>query len=130
MCLDIKWYAFKKKAKKDIECFKFLEMDSQLNNMYRTPHMNFLVRIGDMYTSVLKRKYYSWASHKHVIEQGIHSVATLNELKQCMQHHSWIVKVKCMIPKGAYYYKGTWGDDHNRVNSYASTELIILEIVK
>lgn len=48
MCLDIKRFAIKHTARKDIVVYKWLLKDTQLKNFYRTPYMKFLVRMGDL----------------------------------------------------------------------------------
>ena len=82
---------------------------------YHTAYRKFKVEIGNTYTSELIREEYE-------VSIGLHSFA---KLKDCKNDGSGVY-VRCIIPKGAKYYRGTFFGN----SSYASDTLIYKEIVK
>jgi len=118
MCLHLKTrFAIRHKAKKDIIVYKELTekeviINSNVKKVYITPYMNFEVKIGETYTSQLVKD-------REFVFLGIHSVKNSNDLSE------FLVKVKCIIPKGAYYYKGLNCD----CRSYASDQLTYVELI-
>lgn len=117
MCLDLKFFAFRRKAKEDIKVFKVLYYRE---GKYFTPFQHYQVEIGKEYTSKLDRKFFS-------VEDGLHSFEDymdawfVAQVRQAVTTRSEYIVVGCTIPKGAYYYKGFYGHDV----SYASDRLII-----
>ena len=82
---------------------------------YETPYRDFEVEIGETYTSKLIKKSYS-------VDVGLHSFEKLNDT--IIGGYGEVI-VKCIIPKGSRYYKGTF--DGNI--SYASDTLTYLKII-
>lgn len=81
-----------------------------------TPYRYAEIEIGHTYTSnLLKNKY-------NDITVGLHSFESLKNAKADGSG----VYAKCIIPKGAIYYKGKFGE----YNSYASNTLKYIEIIK
>ena len=119
MCLVLKsTFTWAKKAKKDIIVYKVIKED---NGMYKTPCQNFVVKIGETYTSKLNK-------HSSVVEEGLHSFENFSDANfeaMCCIWHKHIV-VKCIIPKGSKYYKGLFGS----YDSYVSNKLTYIEIIK
>lgn len=135
MCLDIKKYSFKRKARKNIIVYKqissYVDDEGKLN--YITPYRNSKVKVGETYTSRIYRDSYNR------IEEGLHSFATITD---CYDNSVYIhnldyyangkrfpvkpVLVECIIPKGARYYNGTFD---RKFASYASDTLIYNRIL-
>jgi hypothetical protein len=76
MCLDIKWYAIRKTAKKDIIVYKCLDLSQRTSEVgvYVTPFRRSTIEIGQAYQSTLSvEKYYKCRA----VEIGIHSLKSL-----------------------------------------------------
>lgn len=87
-----------------------------LTTLYTTIYQNFLVKIGETYTSPLEKI-------GDTIGPGLHSYADVE--KAYIFIHKGEVMVKCIIPKGASYYKGTYEGG----TSYASDTLTYVELI-
>jgi len=119
MCLQVKEGTLPKIAKKDIVCYKHLITTSY---GYFTTYMHEKVELGNTYSSKLDPIVYN------EINMGLHSFSSLkstildakDELKPYFSH-TYII-VKCVIPKGATYYKGTF-QTRECVNSYVSDQI-------
>lgn len=125
MCLNIKWWSVKRIALTDIECFKYVYKDTQLKDVFRTPHKNTIVRIGETYESPIKRECNPWVSwrNRFTIEQALHS------FKHVKDARGKGTIVRCIIPKGSRYYVGRWGISKNDPISYASNRIKYVEII-
>ena len=118
-------------ADKDIICYKFV-VRTKIKGIYKLSFQEFEYVIRQLYTNNLDIKSinkiieciiltdYSYVSY---IEEGMfHSYANnlypviLSPLPNC-------AILKCIIPKGAYYYKGECDESP----SYASSQIKILE---
>ena len=124
MCLNIKWWSVKKIALTDIVCYKNVSKDSQLTNVFKTPHRYALVRIGETYKSELVRDI-DGLFGDHSIEEGLHSFIHLKDA----QRRSAFLIVKCIIPRGSRYYSGRWGYNKKAEKCYASNRLKYVEFV-
>jgi len=125
MCLTLKEKSRKVTAKKDIVVYKFLTELPDGN--LQTPYKDFNVEIGNTYTSLLLLESYHFVLY--ICDYGLHSYSKLEDAKDHTAIHDLFGKVvfaKCIIPKGAKYYKGTFNGSVN----YASDELIYVELVK
>ena len=94
------------------------EIDIMISTNQRillTPYQYATVQIGETYTSDLLRCGFK-------VNVGLHSYTTYKDAKN--DGHG--VVVKCIIPKGAEYYEGTFAG----VGSCASNQLKYLEIVE
>lgn len=87
-----------------------------LTTSYTTIYQNFPVKIGETYTSPLEKI-------GDTIGPGLHSYADVE--KAYIFIHKGEVMVKCIIPKGASYYKGTYDGS----TSYASDTLTYVELI-
>ena len=106
-------------ATEDICCYKLLEVDICDSETYVTPYRNMPVKIGCTYTSEL-----SFNKHGN-IEKGLHAYKYLSDVEYlCIFRYE--VVVKCLIPKGSRYYRGTFSFDE----SLASDQLTYVEIIK
>jgi len=88
---------------------------------FETPFRNYPIEIGNTYTSKLVKKGDN-------IEEGLHSFEFARDAK-LTNWALWYDEgtiVKCIIPKGSTYYKGTFDGD----SSYASDALTYVEIVQ
>ena len=124
MCLVIN-HLEPKIADKDIVCYKLVER-TKIKGIYKSHLLEFEYIIRRLYTNyfdikyadmLIKRRYSRFA-----IEEGMfHSYSSriypiLDSLPNC-------ALLKCIIPKGAYYFKGYYGN----YPSYASSQIKILE---
>lgn len=123
MCLILKSSKTKPKiATKDIVCYKgVIETYEGL----MTPYQIFKVEIGKTYFSEISK-------YSNEIEVALHSFINYKEIvkwKKTEMHlggmENELKLVKCIIPKGATYYVGTF----NFYDSYASSELKYVELV-
>lgn len=131
MCLDISLFSRRRKAKKDIHVFKVLVLPTPYDgNEYEpyTPYVQTYMPFGSSQLSKLVREMI------FSVEEGIHTFETqyaarilARQLARTKYRAPWVsgdlnlVVVECTIPKGAYYYKGTFGSQV----SYASNKLVI-----
>ena len=113
-------------ADKDIVCYKLVER-TKIKGIYKSSFIGFEYIIRQLYTNNIKIEF----SYKFIkdgvifgyyIEKGMfHSYASnlypiLSPLPHC-------ALLKCIIPKGAYYFKGFF----ESFPSYASSQIKILE---
>lgn len=134
MCLEIKKFTFKRKARKDIIVYK--QISSYViedKTFYVTPYRQSEIKIGNTYTSEIKIFGLG-------VENALHSFANIVD---CFDNSRYIDKtiyvngngyktvtpvlVECVIPKGSSYYKGIFD---GRFTSYASDKLIYKRILK
>ena len=114
-------------ADKDIVCYKLVKR-TKIKGVYKSSFQEFEYIIRQLYTNNLdirfanksiKRSFYK---RFYIIEEGMfHSYASnlypiLSPLPNC-------ALLKCIIPKGAYYFEGYFDD----CPSYASSQIKILE---
>jgi hypothetical protein len=130
MCLNIKWYSIPRIALTDITCYKYVDRDDQLLDVFRTPHQAALVRLGETYTSEIRR-------NKNEVKEALHSfaklkitIAYLNKYRPTSYKRGDVIIVRCIIPRGSWYYKGKWGNYKSSPKRYASNRLKYVEIVK
>ena len=119
-------------ADKDIICYKLVKR-TKIKGIYKSSFQGFEYIIRQLYTNnldirfankIIKNLSPSYTSLCiYVIEEGMfHSYAsclypvTLSPLPNC-------ALLKCIIPKGAYYFEGYFDD----CPSYASSQIKILE---
>ena len=115
-------------ADKDIVCYKLVKR-TKIKGIYKSNFQRFEYVIRQLYTNNLDirfvnkniKRYFYTGFYK--IEEGMfHSYVShlypviLSPLPNC-------ALLKCIIPKGAYYYEGYFGDSL----SYASSQIKILE---
>ena len=84
--------------------------------VYTTIYQNFTVKIGETYTSSLEKI-------GNTVYKGLHSYANIRDTLRSIFGDEVIAR--CIIPKGAFYYKGTF--DGN--TSYASDTLTYIELI-
>ena len=131
MCLRLE-YLKPKIADKDIICYKLVKR-TNVKGIYESIFQKFEYTIKKLYTnnisieysnSVMKhfkiqdiegRDYYIEEGMFHSYENHLYPVI-LSPLPNC-------ALLKCIIPKGAYYYEGYFDDSP----SYASSQIKILE---
>ena len=123
MCLVLK-YLEPKIADKDIVCYKLVER-TKIKGIYKSKYQEFEYVIRQLYTNyfdikyidmLIKRRYSRFA-----IEEGMFHSYTNYLLAITILPN--LVVLKCIIPKGAYYYEGYFDDSP----SYASSQIKILE---
>ena len=134
MCLIVN-NPIPKIADKDIICYKLVKR-TKIKGIYKSNFQRFEYVIRQLYTNNLDIRFADKViknlclSHPHLgiyaIEEGMfHSYENhlypviLSPLPNC-------ALLKCIIPKGAYYFEGDFGDSP----SYASSQIKILEEVK
>ena len=114
-------------ADKDIVCYKFVER-TKIKGVYKSSFIGFEYIIRQLYTNNIKIEFsYKFIKDRvlfgYFIEEGMfHSYASylypviLSPLPNC-------ALLKCIIPKGAYYFEGYFDESP----SYASSQIKILE---
>ena len=123
MCLFIN-HLEPKIADKDIVCYKLVER-TKIKGIYKSKYQEFEYVIRQLYTNyfdikyidmLIKRRYSRFA-----IEEGMFHSYTNYLLAITILPN--LVVLKCIIPKGAYYFEGYFGN----YPSYASSQIRILE---
>ena len=130
MCLVLN-YLKPKIADKDIVCYKLVEK-TKIKGVYKSCFQEFEYVIRQSYTNNLGIKFVDriiknlCPSYPHygiyAIEEGMfHSYTNYMPFELFTSLDETILK--CIIPKGAYYYEGHF----NYYTSYASSQIKILE---
>ena len=126
MCLYVT-HLEPKIADKDIICYKLVEK-TKIKGIYKSYFQEFEYIIRQLYTNNIKIEFsYKFIKDRvlfgYFIEEGMfHSYASnlypviLSPLPNC-------ALLKCIIPKGAYYFEGYFDESP----SYASSQIKILE---
>ena len=102
-------------AKMDIECYKAVLVDE------KTAHRNFVYSPNTLYKQnkfwALKN-FISGTILDNSINEGFHSYYNLNKAKRCYGYSDYYKMIKCIIPKGAKYFKNP------ETEEYVSNQLI------
>ena len=130
MCLVIK-HLEPKIADKDIICYKLVKR-TKTKGVYKSSFQEFEYVIRQLYTNNLDIRFanksikrYFYKGFYKIEEDMFHGYASnlypviLSPLPNC-------ALLKCIIPKGAYYFVGYFDD----APSYASSQIKILEEIK
>ena len=131
MCLHLN-HLEPKIADKDIVCYKLVEK-TKIKGVYKSCFQEFEYVIRQSYTNNLDIKFVDriiknlCPSYPHygiyAIEEGMfHSYTNYMPFKLLFILPDESI-LKCIIPKGAYYYEGHF----NYYTSYASSQIKILE---
>ena len=115
-------------ADKDIICYTLVER-TKIKGVYKSKYQGFEYVIRQLYTNNLDirfanksiKRYFYTGFYK--IEEGMfHSYVShlYPAILRPLPNHTLL---KCIIPKGAYYFKGYFDDSP----SYASSQIKILE---
>ena len=128
MCL-ITYQLEPKVADKDIICYKMVTK-YRIKGVYLSEYQSFEYIIGRLYTNNIDVK------HSEALLQTIYrkdtSLTGTYSISDFMFHsyqspYKYSIRadtiVKCVIPKGAYYFEG----GHNSLRGYASSQIKILE---
>lgn len=108
MCLETEWKN-PRMAKSDIVVWKHLE---KWEGTFYTTYYNMEIELGKIYKSKLDQSD-EWGG----VEIGLHSFKLKKEAVEDGQEEDADVVVKCIIPKGAKYYKGTFGNFESYVSN-------------
>ena len=112
-------------ADKDIICYKIVKK-SKVKGVYKSGIQRFEYIIRQLYTNHINIKYINIYIKKYynIFTIGVgmfHSYA--NYLPTKLALSSDYITLKCIIPKGAYYFEGY----SNIIPCYASSQIKILE---
>lgn len=123
MCLFIN-HLEPKIADKDIVCYKLVKR-TKIKGIYRSNYLKFEYIIRQLYTNYFDIKYANMLIKRRyersaIEESMFHSYANYLSAITILPN---LVTLKCIIPKGAYYFKGYYGN----YSSYASSQIKILE---
>jgi hypothetical protein len=128
MCLIIQEKSKLTTCRNDKVVYKLLIHPTVSRNdcEYVTTFKHMPINIGDTYISDLQKHEEKFARRiEYQIEKGLHSLETFKDILGLQGHLGGFI-CKCIIPKGAHYYKGKF----NVYNSYASDKLTYVEIIK
>ena len=113
-------------ADKDIICYKLVKR-TKTKGVYKSSFQGFEYIIRQLYTNNIKIEF-SYKLIKpetifgYFIEEGMfHSYASKSS--PILSPLPWSALLKCIIPKGAYYFEGYFDNSP----SYASSQIKILE---
>ena len=123
MCLFINQLE-PKIADKDIVCYKLVKR-TEIKGVYKSNYLRFEYIIRQLYINYFDIKYVDMLIIRRynlfAIENGMfHSYANYLSAITVLPNR---VTLKCIIPKGAYYFEGYFGN----YPSYASSQIKILE---
>ena len=112
-------------ADKDIICYKLVKR-TKIKGVYKSNFLKFEYVIRQLYINYFDIKYADMLIKKRysrsVIEESMfHSYAS--NVYSILKPLQYCILLKCIIPKGAYYYEGYF--DYSP--SYASSQIKILE---
>ena len=115
-------------ADKDIICYKLVKR-TEIKGVYKSNIQRFEYIIRQLYTNYFDIKYADMFIKRRynlfAIEEGMfHSYAS--NLYPILSPLPRYALLKCIIPKGAYYFEGYFDDSP----SYASSQIKILEEIK
>lgn len=131
-----------KVAEEDIVCYKFLRLLG--DGTLFSPYQGFTYELGKEYSAeftVFPNEYYEFSKVgpectktvkiHYAIEQGLHSIHGADRADFYADQYSEVYNstyavVECVIPKGAYYYEGTWYGKPG----YASNRLTATKILQ
>ena len=118
-------------ADKDIICYKLVER-TKIKGVYKAQYQEFEYIIRQLYTNNLDIKFVdriiknlcpSFPHHGvYAIEEGMFHSYT-SSMYPILSPSSYYTLLKCIIPKGAYYFEGR----HNGILGYTSSQIKILE---
>ena len=130
MCLYLN-HLEPKIADKDIVCYKLVEK-TKIKGVYKSYFQEFEYVIRQSYTNNLDIKFVDriiknlCPSYPHygiyAIEEGMFHSYT-SSMYPILSPSPYYTLLKCIIPKGAYYFEGLF----NHFPSYASSQIKILE---
>ena len=107
-------------ATKDIICYKIIHKD--MTSLF---HKEFKWEFGKVYHTEMTTNHCSFFKNT-MVEQGFHSFSTLKATREGYYSSAEpCIAVKCTIPKGSEYYKGS----HGVRDGYASDKIILNEII-
>ena len=126
MCLVIN-HLEPKIADKDIVCYKLVER-TKIKGVYKSSFQGFEYVIRQLYTNNIKIEF----SYKLIKDKVLFGYSIEEDMFHSYASYLYPVilsplpngaLLKCIIPKGAYYYEGYFNDSP----SYASSQIKILE---
>ena len=108
-------------AKEDVICYKIITTDIENGNYVSFYFSEMKWELNKVYCSILDRR------RDNVLE-GFHSYANYQDALKILEQDMPLgcILVKCIIPKGAHYYKGKQQDS----DGYASNQIKMTEILK
>lgn len=108
-------------AKEDVICYKIITTDIESGNYVSYYYSEKKWELNKVYCSSLGR-------YRDNVLEGFHSYANYQDALKILEQDMPLgcILVKCIIPKGANYYKGKQQDN----DGYASNQIKMTEIIK
>ena len=109
-------------AKEDVVCYKIIKLNPNNRKYESYFYSEMKWKLNQLYSTTLDK------SGKYVLE-GFHSYAHYQDALEILEKEMPLgcILVKCVIPKGAYYYKGKHNDDKE---GYTSNKITMTEFIK
>lgn len=112
-------------ATEDIKCYKVYLFDY---NECCSPYIEMTIPNFGQYinTELGKAFFYYKEDIFYTISEGFHSFELLSDIKEfCENYFTNYLIVECIIPKGSFYYKGSF----IRYSNYCSDTIILNKVV-
>jgi hypothetical protein len=113
----------KRKAKKDIKCFKVVYYEE---GIIRSPYQHFIYDLNKIYVeyplTVVNKDCWYWFPRGYCVYRGFHSYSTKCEVSPVSGTVFFLIKenhmrygngfhiLECEIPKGTIYYQNKYGE--------------------
>ena len=130
MCLIVSERSHKI-AVEDVKCYKVVELFNEYEQGktvgygLRTFFQDFPISIGKTYKSELDDPYYCME-----VEKGLHTFTNFDDAVKFVKGSQYnVLIVSTTIPKGSFYYEGTFKRMFKYFKSYASDTLRYDEII-
>lgn len=106
MCMK-NWLPIPRYAFRDVVCYKVLNKFGYENPSYRSPFHHTYYAVGTPMPPVsIEWSFDAEVDGFFTYEEGYHSFVKLKDALVDLSYNQCVAK--CIIPKGSWYFKGTW----------------------